>query len=152
MTMTDEVITTGVDDLLAYCKGKDKVAMQDAATVLNIPHETIQAWVDFLVEEKILGIEYKFTKPYIYINKETQEKTKVIEQTEVTIMDVRHAWETHAHEQQIPAAKLPELWRSHVAAGLDRQRDYFFEQAQRRHASEPEKLWQEYRALLLGKS
>ena len=47
--MVDGTVTTGVDDLLEYLKGQEKVAMQDAAGVLGIPMETLQAWVDFLV-------------------------------------------------------------------------------------------------------
>ena len=91
-SMGDDTVTTEVDDLLAYLKGKERVALQDAATVLNVTPETIQAWVDFLVEEKILGIEYKFTKPFIYLNKEEKKKGKIIEDTSVTIDQVKQEY------------------------------------------------------------
>lgn len=143
--MGDEMVTTGVDDLLAYCKGKDRVSLPDVATVLNVPMETLQAWVDFLVEEKILGIEYKFTKPYIYLNKETLDKAKVIEHSALSYETVKENWEKHARDQQIPDTKLADLWRSHLTQALDRQKEYFMEQAKRRHATNAESLWNMYR-------
>ena len=147
--MADELITTGVDDLLAYLKDKDKVPMQDAATVLNIPLETVQAWVDFLVEEKILGLEFKFTKPYIYLNKEQPKKAKLIEHTAVPIEDVRKEYFERARKRQIPEQKIPELWRGHVLEALEAKRGFFLEQATKRGVEKPEPLWDRYRQDIL---
>jgi hypothetical protein len=112
--MGDEVVTTGVDDLLAYLRDKDRIAMQDAANVLGVSLDTLQAWVDFLVEEKILGIEYKFTKPFIYLNREEdpRHKAKVIEQKIIPIEAFRDDFFQRARVKQIPEQKIPELWRA----------------------------------------
>ena len=67
--MTEEVVRTGVDDLLELLEHSAKIPLADAAAKLNVDAGVIQAWVDFLVEEGIVGIEYKFTTPYIYLNK-----------------------------------------------------------------------------------
>ncbi|MDD9953822.1 MAG: hypothetical protein OXR66_05800 [Candidatus Woesearchaeota archaeon] len=147
--MGEEMITTGVDDLLEYLKDKDRVAMQDAATALHIQPETVQAWVDFLVEEKILGIEYKFTKPYIYLNRETK-KAKHIEPPKVTIKEVKKKFTDRAARKQIPAGKISELWKSHVIDALQRKKTYFTEQAQQRQL-DPEQLWDAYEKDLLAR-
>jgi hypothetical protein len=150
--MGEEIITTGVDDLLAYLQGKDRIAMQDAAAYLNVPLDTLQAWVDFLVEEKILGIEYKFTKPFIYLNKEEKpKKKKILERTTVPLSEVKTEFEDRAKMKQIPAGKIPELWRSHVADALATKKAYFIEQATRRHITDPNKMWEEYEANLLSR-
>ena len=44
------------------------MAVEEVSKTLHLPAPSVQALVDFLVEEKVLGIEYKFTTPYIYIN------------------------------------------------------------------------------------
>lgn len=151
--MGDGVVTTGVDDLLAYLKGKDRIAMQDAAVVLGVPLETLQAWVDFLVEENILGIEYKFTKPFIYLNKEEPKKSKVkvVERTIVGIETLKQEYLQHAREKQIPDVKVQQLWKAHVTDALARRREFFIEQATRRHAEDPDRLWERYRADLLSR-
>lgn len=150
--MGDDVVTTGVDDLLHYLQGKDKIPLQDVAGILNVPIETVQAWVDFLVEEKILGIEYKFTKPYIYLNKEIRpERGRIIEATSVSIDQLRSEYEDRAKAKQIPATKIRELWLSHVREALALKHDYFIDQAKRRRAEDPETLWKEYQTDLYAR-
>ena len=149
--MAEDTVTTAVDDLLEYLKGKEKVAMQDVATILNIPLETLQAWVDFLVEEKILGIEYKFTKPFIYLNKESADPRTKSLRTAVSLDQVRQEYVEHAKAKQIPEAKVVELWKAHVADALERKREYFLEQASRRRMAGPDALWQRYKASILAR-
>jgi predicted ArsR family transcriptional regulator len=152
MTMVDDVVTTGVDDLLHYLQGKDRIPLQDVANVLNVPVETVQAWVDFLVEEKILGIEYKFTKPFIYMNKETKpEKGRLLETTAVPIEQIKQEYEDRAKTKQIPAAKIRELWLARVRDALANKKEYFIEQAKHRRAESPEDLWHEYQTDLLAR-
>jgi hypothetical protein len=150
--MGDETIRTGVDDLLTYLTGKEKVAMQDAATALGVPLETMQAWTGFLVEEKILGIVYKFTKPFIYLNKEEKPKKKqVLEHTTESLDQVKQEYADHARVKQIPDAKIPELWRAHVQEALAAKKAYFLEQASRRNVANPLQLWEEYQKDLMAR-
>jgi hypothetical protein len=148
--MGEEVITTGVDDLLDYLKGKDRVAMQDVATFLSVSMDTLQAWTDFLVEEKILGIEYKFTKPYIYLNQVEKSKHKqVVEQAAMTLEQIKQEYKERAMAKQMPIPKIIELWRAHVQEALESKKEFFFEQASRKNASNPQQLWSQYREDLL---
>ena len=152
MTMGDDVVTTGLDDLLHYLHGKDRVPMQDVAGILNVPVETVQAWVDFLVEEKILGIEYKFTKPFIYLNKEMKpERGKILEGTTISIDQLRQEYEERAKSKMIPHPKIRELWAARMREGLSLKKGYFIEQAKRRRAEDPEALWREYQSDLLAR-
>jgi hypothetical protein len=118
--------------------------------VLNVPPQTLQAWVDFLVEEKILGIEYKFTKPFIYLNREDKpKKNQIIEHTTESLEQVKEAYFQRARTKQIPEQKIDELWRLHVLEALQGKKAYFFEQASRRSMANPQQLWEEYQRNLL---
>jgi hypothetical protein len=148
--MGEDLVRTGVDDLLGYLQGKDRVALHDAAKALGVPVSTVQAWTDFLVEEQILGIEYKFTKPFIYLNQPEKKPAKqIFEGTASTAAEVRIAYFERAKQKLIPAEKVPELWRGHVLEALRRKREYFFEQASRRNATNPQSLWEEYQKDLI---
>jgi hypothetical protein len=150
--MNEDVVTTGVDDLLHYLQGKDRVALQDVASVLNASVDTVQAWVDFLVEEKILGIEYKFTKPFIYLNKEEKKpKGRLLESTTITLEALKREYQDRAIAKQIPQMKIRELWLGRVQEALLLKREYFLEQAKRRNAEDPESLWTEYKSDLLSR-
>ena len=47
---------TDVDLLVSLVREKGKISIENAAKTLKIPLTTIQTWVDFLLEEDILGI------------------------------------------------------------------------------------------------
>ncbi|MBR9700621.1 hypothetical protein GOV11_02030 [Candidatus Woesearchaeota archaeon] len=152
--MDDDVIRTGVDDLLDYLRDKEKVAMQDAATVLGISHHTLQAWVDFLVEEKIIGIEYKFTKPYIYLNKDDPKlshKGKILEGVPMNPKEIKKEYFDRATAKKIPEQKITQLWQTHILDALNSKREYFIEQATKRGAQDPVSLWEDYRMNLLAR-
>ena len=149
--MSTDIVTTGVDELLNYLREKDKVPMQDAATALDIPVETIQAWVDFLVEEKIIGIEYKFTKPFIYLNaaEERPAQGTVLERDAVSIEQIKREFEEHAREKKIPQSKIQELWLSHIREALTTKKNYFVEKAKQHNADDTEHLWEEYQSNII---
>ena len=64
--MGNEILKTSVDDLYELVESRKKISVDDAAKLLKLPVNIVQSLVDFLVEESIFGIEYKFTTPYIY--------------------------------------------------------------------------------------
>lgn len=144
--MVEDVITTGVDALLDLLRSTDKIAMGDAATQLRIPLETLQSWVDFLVEERIVGIEYTFTKPYIYLNRDEQKEKK--ESSPLPKLKViKQEYESRARKKKIPADQVPQLWEAHVRQELAYLEPFFNEQSQRRGVQNTEErrtLWQEY--------
>ena len=62
---SNQVIETGVDKLVELLKRKGKLSFQESAKELGVSTEVIAEWADFLNEEGILGIEYKFTTPFL---------------------------------------------------------------------------------------
>ncbi|GIU69499.1 MAG: hypothetical protein KatS3mg002_0735 [Candidatus Woesearchaeota archaeon] len=150
--MSDEVVRTGVDELLDLLKNNSKIALVDVARKLGISLDVLQAWVDFLVEERILGIEYKFTTPYIYLNKPLEEQKVVSNKNEGPI-DLtyfkKQFWEK-AKNNNIPESRIADLWKNHLLQELELKKKYFFYEAQTRKILNIEQLWEEYQRSLLS--
>jgi hypothetical protein len=73
-------IETGVDRLVELINKEKKISVDDAAKKLGISKVVIQEWADFLEEEKIISIEYAFSKTFLVERKlskiEVKEKEK----------------------------------------------------------------------------
>jgi len=80
MGLASSIIETGVDKLVKLVNVKGKVASADAAKELGVSSTVVMEWADFLEEEGIINIEYKFTKPFLVgrkmAKKDVQEKAK----------------------------------------------------------------------------
>jgi len=148
--MTGEVVRTGVDELLDLLAHNAKMPLTEVATKLKVDTGVIQAWVDFLVEEGIVGIEYKFTTPYIYLNKVVEKKSdeKTIKESDYSISYFKKEFWEKAKTNNIPEGQVEMLWKNHVIQALELQKKYFFFEAQRRKLNDAEKLWQEYKELI----
>lgn len=143
--MADSV-KTGVDGLLDLLRQKQKMSLAEAAKTLGIDEHTIKLWVDFLVEEKVVGIEYKFTKPYVYLNKPKEEaKGKIIEQEKVDINHFKQDFEQRAQQSSIPEQQVNYLWKDHVLNQLDLEKPFFFREARKRGLDNIEQLWETYK-------
>jgi len=147
----EESIRTGVDDLLELLKKVDKIPLVEAAKQLGISPSLLQSWVDFLVEEEIVGIEYKFTKPIIYLNKPAEEKKTLIkEETELDLDAYKEDFKIRASQKNIPKEKINFLWRNHVEEALNRKKEFFFREAKKRNLLNTGRLWYAYRERLLS--
>ena len=74
MEFDELLITTGVDALVKLVKEKQRIELEDASSVLNIPSETLEDWARVLEEESILRIEYRLTKIYLLWVKPSEEE------------------------------------------------------------------------------
>ena len=147
--MGEEVIKTGVDRLITFLEGKEKAPLLETAKVLGVSVDTLQSWVDFLVEEGLLGIEYKFTKPYIYLNKGDKEKAKIIGEEELSWDTYHQAFLEKASEKHIPDIKAASLWKNHIMQKLEEKKSFFFDEARKRNREDLEVVWQAYKTDVL---
>jgi hypothetical protein len=150
-TDENDEIRTGVDSLIAFLEGKEKVMLLDAAHALGVKSETVQSWVDFLVEEGVIGIEYKFTKPYIYLNRAQREKVRVSSAKEFTWEVYHTAFLQKAHEKMIPEIEAATLWKNHILGLLEKKRVFFFDEARKRQLNRIDEIWDDYRLEVLMK-
>jgi hypothetical protein len=153
--MVEEVIKTGVDELLDILKHSSKLPLSDVAKKLNVSMDVAQAWVDFLVEEGIVGIEYKFTTPFVYLNKALEEEAAPEQPSLENEMKINLAlfkkqfWDK-AQKNSIPESKVQMLWRNHLMQELEIKKKFFFFEAQRRKIHDVDNLWSEYQNNLLS--
>ena len=80
MPLTTSVIETGVDKLVNLVNIRERISSADAAKELGVSTTVVMEWADFLEEEGIIKLEYKFTKPFLIARKlakkDVQEKAK----------------------------------------------------------------------------
>ncbi len=74
MEFDELLITTGVDALVRLVKERQRIELEDASSVLNIPQETIEDWSRVLEEEGIIKIEYRLTRIYLVWVKPSEEE------------------------------------------------------------------------------
>ncbi len=150
--MTEEIIKTQVDDLLDLLKHTSKIPLSEAAKKLNVAIDVVQSWVDFLVEENIIGIEYSFTTPYIYLNKPIESKKskdKNIPEEQQTIEYFKKEFWDRAKGNNIPEEKIETLWKNHILQALELKKKYFLFEAQRRKIKDIPVAWEEYENKIL---
>ncbi len=145
--MAEDTVTTGVDDLIELLRGKQKISLAEASKQLSLPEHTLQSWVDFLVEEEIIGVEYKFTKPYIYLieEEETEEEVEKKEsKNQRGIEEYRKEFFEKAKKKEIPEEKIPEFWQKHLIQEVNSLKKDFIKRAEKKGMRQPEQLWREY--------
>lgn len=74
MPSTDELVETNVDLLVSLVKKRREISFDEASKLLGVPYETIESWANFLEEEGIVSIKYKFTTPFIIYAEGTIKK------------------------------------------------------------------------------
>ncbi|MFH1589065.1 MAG: hypothetical protein ABIB43_00670 [archaeon] len=149
--MEEEIITTNVDNLINLLKGVDTIELSAAAKKLGMPFSVVQSWVEFLVEENIIGLEYKFTTPYIYLNKE-KEQTKIEtikkESKNVAIHKLETEFRRKAAEKKISKEHATNLWKNHVFQKMEKKKEFFVQEARKKGLLNYEELWEEYKIKL----
>ena len=142
MQKEKNVLRTDVDDFLELVKEKKSISLIDAAKELNTPLETVQAWADFLVEEKIIGIEYKFTTPYVFIedHKESQFSMSKLG------FDTKEHFYEKARKRNIQENHIRILWVKYLNANKESMKQVFVEKGQAKGIPKEKLpiLWQKY--------
>ncbi len=152
--MPEKTIKTKVDELIELLEKVDYIKLVDAAKQLNIPLKVLQDWVDFLTEEGLIGIEYKFTTPYIFLNKKPKEIAEIEEgieeEGEITLKRFKQEFFAEAMDKELPKEKIPELWKVHLLNILSDKKEFFYREARKRGLKNIDQLWEEYKQKVLA--
>lgn len=142
------ILKTDVDDFLELVKRLGKVSLQDAAKELNTPIATVQAWTDFLVEEKILGIEYKFTTPYVFVEEHKDTKHDMLDMG----FDTKEEFYEKARKRGIKDNHIRLLWVKYLSANKEAMKKVFYDKGQARGIGKEKLpiLWQKYYDFLMS--
>ena len=142
MSSQISIVTTGVDSLIDLIKQKQKISVEHAAKLLHKKEAVVQSWVDFLLEEKVIGVEYKFVTPYIYLM-DSSSKTNFAK--------VKEDFIAKARDRNISDDEIRRLWKKYVNENLSSIKESFFKKATLRgiHSSKIASLWKIYEQTLL---
>ena len=144
-------VETDVDTLVSLVKQKGRLSLEQAAKALHKPMATIQTWVDFLVEEGVLGIEYKFVTPYLYFNKDLKKKPSVLEEEPEESIEDKSSFYEKAKAKGLEVEQINQLWKDYLNNHLQTIREHFHRKAAAKNFSEAQttKLWKEYYEYLI---
>jgi predicted HTH domain antitoxin len=147
--MRTNLIKTNADDLYELVKSYKKISVEDAAKYLKMDPAVVQDLVDFLVEEKIFGIEYKFTTPYIYLSK--NKPGEVLGKKEAPEKFVsKDEFFLKAKKKNISFQQISELWKKYIDENLGLIKEEFYKRARMRKVPEKDMLglWDKYLSYL----
>ena len=68
------LLETGVDKLVSLIKEKKKISVPQAAKALGVSQVVVEEWADFLEEDGIISIDYKFATPWLIDKKLRKEE------------------------------------------------------------------------------
>lgn len=144
--MADFVLRTVADELLELVRKSKKISVEEAAKKLKMPAASVQALVDFLVEEKVFGIEYKFTTPYIYLYKEGVEEAKAKERSFTGGLITKEQFYEKAKSKKTPHEHIEGMWRKYLQQNLAHLREEFLRKASQKKVPQDkiEELWKKY--------
>ena len=137
-----EELRTDVDAFLELVKKYKKVSLLDVAKEMQVPVQTIQLWTDFLVEEGIVGIEYKFTTPYVFIQEEKAGKSGF----GFMGFDTKEVFYEKARKKGIKEQQIRMLWLKYLTADEDSMKKVFEDKCRERSipANKVVELWKKY--------
>lgn len=147
--MANNVLKTSADDLYELVRLRKKISVEEVAKILKMPNNTVQALVDFLVEEKIFGIEYKFTTPFIYISQDKEKKMEA-ESTAAKKLVTKEEFFQKANKWNLSAGRTNNLWNKYIEENFGLIKENFYTRANSRSLSkeQTESLWKKYLAHL----
>jgi hypothetical protein len=150
----DNTLTTSADELFELVKSRKKIPVDEAAKILKIPTNIIQSLVDFLVEERIFGIEYKFTTPYVYFNESGAKKIKMPDlkkEVETSGIASKDEFFQKARQWNVAGNKITEMWKRYLTENMPHIKDVFYSKAKDRDIEDKtiEKLWLKYKTYLV---
>lgn len=148
--MTEEltILKTDVDDFLELVKRLGRVSLQDAAKELKTPIVTVQAWTDFLVEENILGIEYRFTTPYVFVEEHKDTRHDLLDMG----FDTKEEFYEKARKRGIKDNHIRLLWVKYLSANKEAMKKVFHDKGLAKGFSKEKlpALWQKYYDFLMS--
>lgn len=144
------ILRTVADELLELVRKSKKISVEEASKKLKMPAASVQALVDFLVEEKVFGIEYKFTTPYIYLYREKIKDAKEKEKSFAESLITKEQFYEKAKMKKIPHDHIGGMWRKYLQQNLARIRDEFLRKSRQKKIPQEKigGLWKKYLSYL----
>lgn len=144
MGLSNVSIQTSVDAFLELVKKHKKISIEKAAKELGVRSSVIQTWVDFLVDDKILGLEYQLVTPYVYLLSDRQKNPSD------DSFDTKDEFYDKARSRNIDEQKIQKLWKDYVKNNLGTIHQNFKTKASLRGipSQKIDEMWEKYKKTL----
>jgi hypothetical protein len=141
MDVDTGILKTDVDDFVNLIRKSGKITIADAAKQMGVAENIVEAWTDFLVEEKVVGVEYKFTTAYIFL-----DAISVNQSDQLLALQTKEEFFEKAARRQIPDYETVKLWIKYLSLNEDKIRSSFLKRARARGISleKIDQLWRKY--------
>jgi hypothetical protein len=146
-----DTLQTGVDKFIALLRKHDKLTFAEVAEKLKVEIDVIQSWVDFLIEENMVGLEYKFTVPYVYLNKKTIDEEVQIETKKLSFQEFKEKFILTQIKGDVPKDKINELWKTHLLEKVEQKKDFFINEALKIGIKDISGAWTQYKDSILDR-
>lgn len=140
-------VKTGVDRLIEYLKRNGKTKIKTIAKDLELPETTVKSWIDFLLEEERVLLDYEFTTPYAEL---TDKERAKIPSNKHHLSRMKKHFKKKAKDGEVSDEKSEFLWKKYIETELDSLKDFFRKEAQKRDVEKVEDAWKDYKAGVLG--
>ena len=148
--INDNVLRTVADELFELVKKTKRISVEDASKKLMVPFAAIESLVNFLVEEKVFGIEYKFTTPYVYLYKDGVKESGKERRSIAKKLLTKEQFYKLAKEREISYEQIEGLWRDYLQKNLAYLKEEFSKKARDRRIpnEKVDDLWAKYLSYL----
>lgn len=143
-------LDTEIDELLIILSSKGKMTLAEAGKIIGVDEKTMHVWVDSLVEEKIIILDYDFLTPVIMLTpqkkKEIEENKKVSELRKrediAKKIGMKGLFFQKARTRKIPERRIPIIWRKYIEINEASIKKEFMDKANKKMIEgNLERLW-----------
>ncbi len=128
---------TEIDELLRVLSEKESITVDAASKLMGVDVKTMHTWVDSLVEEKVILLDYDFLTPIIKLTPEKKSeiigKKKAFETSQKENMakklGLRGAFIEKAKKRGFDDNKIKVLWKKFVEINESSLKKEFYEKA-----------------------
>lgn len=141
---------TEIDELLRVLSDKEKITIDEASKLMGVDVETMHTWVDSLVEEKVVLLDYDFLTPIIKLTPEKKnevlKKKKDLEllqnESLAKKLGLKGVFTEKAKKRGFDDNKIKVLWRKFVEINEASIKKEFYEKAKKKDIDTGlEQLW-----------
>lgn len=99
----------------------------------------MKEWIDFLVEEEKVNLDYEFTTPYAEL-RDGEGDVDV-----GGIGNFKQKFKKQAEGEDLEDEKSEHLWKDYVETQIESLRGFFEKEAEKRGIEDTDELWEEYK-------
>ncbi|MCA9486605.1 hypothetical protein H6501_04395 [Candidatus Woesearchaeota archaeon] len=124
--MSSRVLTTPVDELVAFVKDNRNCSIARIVQHLNLPLEAIERWLLVLEEYKVIFVVYRGFEGFVSYNEDKEKKSR----SDIDVMHLKEIFLEKAREHNLSLDQTKRLWPSFILKYQAEIQQLFIKKAQ----------------------